>query len=283
MRLNSRLNVLKYLFYRNDVVWNRLEDEIKQKIIKNNSSHNSDREDYANPLLYGTKRLEGGEVWDNPADRIKSNRGKFISSMFLKYKPNSVLEIGPGGGYFTKYYCEQATTQRYVAVEVGRGFVEYLKVKLAELQKTKDKFSFDVLHGSAPSVLPKNEQFDFIVLSSVVHHIPNRKDLFDELSKILKPNGIVVCVDPSHYLARIITLSKKCLKGSYVGRGFDPNANEWGTHHFCTYGEYKKLVDESKTLEIVDEYYQANKKFRFMKNIFPRMSSDEIGVVFRKV
>ncbi len=283
MKLNSRLNVLKFLFYRNDVVWNQLENDVKAKIIKNNSTHNSDREDYATPLLYGTKRLEGGEVWENPAERTKSDRGRFIANLFIKSKPASILEIGPGGGFFTKFYCEQQSTKKYVAVEISKGFVEYLKTKLQELKSARSDFDFEVLHGSAPSVLPKNEQFDFIVLSSVVHHIPNRKDLFDELSKLLKPNGILVCVDPSHYLARIITLSKKCLKGSYIGRGFDPNANEWSTHHFCTYGEYKKIIEDSKNFEIVEEYYHVNKKFKFIKNIFPRMSSDEIGIVFKKL
>lgn len=174
--LNTRVGIFSYLLYRNDKTWKLLSDEEKQRVFRSNFTENTTRDDYADPNLYGGIRVSGGEVWDSLESRNKSLRGKMINQILQTNQPKNVLEIGPGPGFFTRTICEFGSVKSYTALEMGRAFIDYLQPRMKVISDKKP-FGFNLVKGFDISVLD-GQKFDFIVILSAVHHIPNREDLF---------------------------------------------------------------------------------------------------------
>ena len=280
--LKSKLGVLKYLFLRNDKVWERLSEQEKKFIFQENLFFNNERQDYKNPQNYGKSRVDGGENWDSLASRASLPRGKIIEKVLEQIKPQSVLEIGPGGGFFTKQVCEKPYVGEYVGVDIVRPFLDYLKPRLDKLKIQKRNFEFELVLGDFFTLNYQNK-FDLIVLFSTVHHIPNRKELFFKLAGFLKKDGFILCIDPSHYLMRKIHLLKNIpyyLKKSYQ------NLGNLSTHHFCSFEEYKKIALHSK-YAIKKEYYILPQKITHKKVLqghsFFRWFSNEMGILLQKI
>src|SRR5690349_5929202 len=57
--LTNRLGVFLYIILRNDWSWSLLSERDRALVFRANQSHNTGREDYANPDLYGGVRMEG--------------------------------------------------------------------------------------------------------------------------------------------------------------------------------------------------------------------------------
>ena len=179
----------------------------KQMVLAANKKDNVCREDYAVPQKYGTGRCDGGENWDNFRFKADDIRTVTLQRLLDAYKPSKVLEIGPGAGYHTRLICEHNAVSEYTAIDIGRAFLDFLQPKL-ELVKRQKKFNYSLIAGEITEFDLPNK-YDFIVLLSTVHHIPNRLELFAKLNDILADNGTIFCFDPSHYLPRIIGLLKK--------------------------------------------------------------------------
>lgn len=278
--LKSRLGILQYLFWRGDKVWENLSEEERQIVKKANLWHNVERDDYKNPEKYGEIRIKGGESWDSEEDRLAIARGKILNEVLEKVKPEGVLEIGPGTGFFTKLVCQKKFVRRYVGLDIGQSFLDYLSVRLHYLKNEKIDFSFELLNGDFYQMDFK-EKFDFILLLSTTHHIPNRVELFQKLDSFLKKGGTILSIDPSHYYLRKIHLLKKI--PVYLKKYYYSNIENLSTHHMLNLEEYKKLV-KSSGLSIAREWYiLPNKVFNnVLAPKFLRCFSSEIAILFKK-
>ncbi len=278
--LKNKLGILQYLFWRGDKFWEKLSEEEKQTIKRANLWFNVERDDYKNPQNYGTGRIEGGEVWDSKEDRLVLVRGKILNEVLEKERPETVLEIGPGPGFFTKLVCQKQFVKRYVGLDIAQSFLDYLSVRLHYLKNEKINFSFELLNGDFCQTDFK-EKFDFILLISTAHHIPNRVELFKKLSSALKPNGAILSIDPSHYLPRWVNLLKKI--PTYLKKSYYLNVENLSTHHMLTLGEYKNLAKLSGLL-IAKEWYILPQKV-FKKKITAsalRFLSGEMAILLKK-
>ena len=70
---------------------------------------------------------------------------------------------------------------------------------------TKEYFIGDIVDAPSvthllkqPYLIPEvNERFDIVVSGQTLEHIANPFKIFDELLRVLKPNGIIVIIVPS--------------------------------------------------------------------------------------
>ena len=281
MFIKNKLDIIWYLLGRNDWVWARMSVEARKTILGVNAKFNDQREDYLDSRDYGAGRIAGGENWENQINRMSLLRGRIINGILDKVKPSAVLEIGPGPGFYTKMICEYHSVQKYVGVDVNHYFLQYLQIHLQDLANRRSGFQFSLLSTDVADLSFDND-FDLAVLISTVHHIPNRFDLFNNMCRMLKTGGHILCLDPSHYLIRLVRLIKKFIFSGYLSDKFYGNLSNLSTHNMCTYGEYLKIARASK-LEIVDEWYVLPGRNVVHGHSWLRFFSLEIGILFKKI
>lgn len=240
--LNNRAGILFYHLLRNDWTWSLLSEREKQIILDANDYHNNKRPDYANPDLY-----QGGRSFDSSEDRTQSLRGRLLQEKLDAYQPATVLEIGPASGYLTRSIVYHESVKKYIAVDINGTFLEWLSLRLERVKETKPSFEYHVYQGDFKTLpLPRSEA---VILLAAVHHIPDRLALFQRISKLLSPNGVVFAIEPSHYFPRIYGLIKKYIRTYHKPEHwrYRPNLS---THHYCTWEEYKKIEKKIPNLEI---------------------------------
>lgn len=281
--LNNPLGVFSYLLLRNDWAWYLLSETEKEQILSANKTFNTERPDFANPEMYGKNRKQEGENWDSFVYDKSDFGTQLIQDILDANAPCSVLEIGPGAGYYTRMICEYESVRFYTAVDICKPFLDYLAPRLDAIKKKKNSFCFELFAGNFTE-LSLQKKHNLIVLLSTVHHIPNRLELFKWLGELLTENGIILCIDPAHYLLRIRSLLKNCLFGRYLKKEFYLCRENLSTHHMCTVGEYKKIQKRLSNIQIERLSYDLPQKVKRRKLwMFSNLwFSTNIGVVFRK-
>lgn len=112
----------------------------------------------------------------------------FVKDYFVPGKGKRVLEIGSAEGGVLKAFVEEGC--QCVGIELSEG-----RTKLArEFQKEeieKGNLSFiakDIYDMEADAL---GEKFDLVILKDVIEHIFDQKKFMKEVSKFLKPEGII--------------------------------------------------------------------------------------------
>ncbi len=246
----SRFRVCRFLLQRNDHVWNMLTDTEREKLLLNNIEYNNYREDYLDPTQYGK-----GRCFDSEEDRTKELKGRWLQEFLDNNQPQTVIELGPGGGFFTRQIAEHPSVRYFHAVEINREFIDYIADRLGKMEKDSFEFSAHCTDFFKLDIT----QADAIIMMNTLHHIPNREELFLKLHDALHPGGRVLCIDPSHYISRIRQLTGKIMLPGYVEKRV-AGARNVSTHHFCTLGESRKLARRTG-FRIVDFRYDAAWKF----------------------
>ena len=214
--LNNPVGVAAYLLLRNDWGWKLLSREEKEIIHRANLEHNVERGDYKNPSEYGADRIEGGENWDNYSVETRGLRGHAIAKVLQQYNPVDVLEIGPGAGFYTKQIVIYDSVSNMTLVDVGEAFLNFLRPGLEELRNQKPAFNYDLVLKDAKDLDGTEGRFDAVFMSSVVHHIPDRIAVFQNLAGLVRPGGVIVCFDPSHYIERCARLLKRFRSAGFL-------------------------------------------------------------------
>lgn len=129
---------------------------------------------------------------------------------FSKYSKLKVLDIGCGTGLSTQMLINTPINQHISEVFL----LDTSKVMLEKAKSRLDngKIKYHLFHGELAEL--EEENFDFILISSVLHHIPNLQGFFDEINKKLKIGGLLFHIhDPNGdaiknelYLSRVATL-----------------------------------------------------------------------------
>jgi SAM-dependent methyltransferase len=98
--------------------------------------------------------------------------------------PSSVLEIGPGPGYFCTQYLNQTPRARYAAVETDLSCHDSLK-----------ELGVDV-HESFEALADTGKHFDLVVISHVLEHCAQPRDFLERALSFLVPGGILFAEVP---------------------------------------------------------------------------------------
>lgn len=268
----SKIQLIKYFFLQNRYSWRGLSSVQKQIILNANLVHNNIREDYSNPEKY-----LNGQIYQSNVDRNNFFRGRMVNYFCKKHSFNSVLEIGPGGGFYTKNILNSRGVKSYTAVDIVQSFLTYVEREIASDNKKHIKCKY--FNGS----IPKDDKYDVIFILSTLHHIPDREDYLNSLADVCHKDTMIVCVEPTHYLIRILKILLKIrlyISKKYISFN---NYQNLSTHHFLTLGEFNSF----KKYNIEEFNFGFTGKVRKILNInqsknkFLKYFSTEMYVVLK--
>jgi ubiquinone/menaquinone biosynthesis C-methylase UbiE len=107
-----------------------------------------------------------------------------------------VLDIGPGMGYFTLPLARRVGPGgKVVAADIQPRMLQSLR-KRALRAGLADRIICCRSSAGRLGIDGVGQQFDFVLAFAVVHEIPDRRGLFEQLAAATKPGGRVLVADP---------------------------------------------------------------------------------------
>jgi len=103
-----------------------------------------------------------------------------------------VLDLGCGSGYFTTEIARQVgRSGKVIAADLQQGMLDILRDKV----KGTDIEDRIVLRKCEADKIGVTEKVDLVVAFFMVHEVPDKRKLLQELKSILKPNGSIYIVE----------------------------------------------------------------------------------------
>jgi SAM-dependent methyltransferase len=263
--ITSLLGYLLYLIRRNDKSWKSLSSNDQALVFKANMLHNTMRPDYADP-----KQYQGGESFDSKQSRLARLEGRRLQAFLDEVKPKSVLEVGPGSGFYTQIIVTHPAVVSFTGIDIAQSFLDFIEPHLKSLKSRKPDFRYSLQPGNFMEM--NFDLNDAIILTSTAHHIPNRLDLVRWIHKNLLIGGRCFMFEPTHYLPRINDLLGKFMH-TYYKADHRTKIENLSTHHFCTLEEFESLCNQVPGLEI--------KTYSFHRMQFPKIARKALDRLFR--
>lgn len=135
-------------------------------------------------------------TFDNPARGLMQNPYRILGDYI---KPDdTVLDIGPGMGYFTFPMAEMAGENgRVIALDIQEGMLKRLDKKISKTMKTNivtklyDGIKFDL-----------HEKFDFVLLFWMFHEVRNKNQFITEIESVMKPGSRLFIAEPKFHVSK---------------------------------------------------------------------------------
>ncbi len=112
---------------------------------------------------------------------------------------DTVLDVGPGIGYFTIPLAEMVGDNgRVIAADIQQKMLAAIK-KRAERRGMQERIDLKL---SLPDSLDVKTKVDFILAFWMVHEVPNKQRFFAELYSLLKDDGKFLMVEPKIHVTK---------------------------------------------------------------------------------
>ena len=163
----------------------RLPDRLHYRMVRCNTCGLVRSDPVAAPetleQLYAQSTFDyGAEV-----DSIRRTYGRHLRGLdALGARKGCLLEIGCGNGFF----LEEALAQGYADV---RGVEPSGDALERAHPSVRNRIVCDIMRPG----LFEPEQFDVVCMFQVLDHIPNPGELLDECFRVLKPGGLLLCIN----------------------------------------------------------------------------------------
>ncbi|HOF01680.1 MAG TPA: class I SAM-dependent methyltransferase [Spirochaetota bacterium] len=106
----------------------------------------------------------------------------------LKLKGDEiVLDVGGGTGRLAEFLSPES--KEYYILDESEGM-------LSRVKKASNVFP---VFGDARNLEFEDLSFDIAIMSDTIHHIKNHEKLFEEIARVLKPNGRLLILDFEKY------------------------------------------------------------------------------------
>ena len=113
---------------------------------------------------------------------------KFILEKLGVKNNSKVLELGPGPGWITILLVKQNPTLYVTGIEISEDMIRVANKNIVD-EGVQDKIVF--LQGDAKKMDQLlDNSYDVIISHDSLHHWDDPKEVFNEIARILKPNGI---------------------------------------------------------------------------------------------
>ncbi len=252
--LNSHLGVFLYFMLPNHLMWRLLATDEKAALLESTRLHNNAQ--YANPGSYDRDHMRF-----IPAGETKE--GRIVSWAIGSYSPSSVLEIGPGNGFYARLFLDSPNLINYTAIDIVKPFIEYIA---KEVIRADDRVKSELICGDFLRTEFKRK-FDMIVFINSIHHIPNRTEFMQKCVSHLSENGCILLIEPRHGISRITQLCLKYIK-YYSRKKFWADRNNFSSHHFLTFSEIRHIAKKCRLRVSHLFFYSIIKGDRQLANIF---------------
>ena len=111
---------------------------------------------------------------------------------FIK-KNMTVYDIGCGPGVFTIEIAKLLEgSGKVIAVDMQDQMLEIIRTKIAGQSYEKNI----VLHKCSQNSLNLKEKADFVLMFYMVHEVPNKENLFNEVLPLINKNGLIMIAEP---------------------------------------------------------------------------------------
>jgi ubiquinone/menaquinone biosynthesis C-methylase UbiE len=111
----------------------------------------------------------------------------------------TVLDIGCGPGFFTVEIAKMLNgSGKVIAADVQEGMLNIIRKKVSgtSLEQRIE------LHQSDFESIGVVEKVDFALAFWMVHEVRNQKRFFEELASIIKPNGLLLIIEPKIHVTK---------------------------------------------------------------------------------
>ena len=105
--------------------------------------------------------------------------------------PQRILDVGTGTAQMPIELCRQAPHCRVIAIDLASEMLKLAErnVRAAGLQDRIELRLQDAKH------LPAGDLYDAVISNSIVHHIPEPRDVLREMLRVLRPGGVLFVRD----------------------------------------------------------------------------------------
>ena len=111
----------------------------------------------------------------------------------------TVLDVGCGPGFFSIEMAKMVgKSGRVIASDLQEGMLQKVKAKI----KGTEFEERITLHRCEENKIGISAHVDFVLLFYMVHEVPNKKEFFNEIATILRPNGQVLIVEPPFHVSK---------------------------------------------------------------------------------
>jgi ubiquinone/menaquinone biosynthesis C-methylase UbiE len=118
-------------------------------------------------------------------------------SLLPEVKGKKVLDAGCGSGVYSEWLIDRGAI--VTAIDYSDSMISFAK------EKVGDRANIIKANLNSPLTFLKEDEFDLVVSSMVIHYIKDWRNLFSEFNRILKTNGVLVfstghpCMDFYHF------------------------------------------------------------------------------------
>lgn len=136
--------------------------------------------------------MKAAGLLDSKLRKIFHNPNKILKP-YIK-KDITALDIGCGPGVFSIEIAKLLEgSGKVISVDMQEGMLEIIRRKITGMSYEKNI----VLHKCSQDRININEAVDFVLMFYVVHEVPNKENLFNEVLPLINKNGLIMIVEPS--------------------------------------------------------------------------------------
>jgi ubiquinone/menaquinone biosynthesis C-methylase UbiE len=139
----------------------------------------------------------GAAGLDNSIRKLMHNPQKILKP-FIK-EGMTVLDVGCGPGFFSVDIAKMLNgTGKVISADVQEEMLDKIRKKI-EGTILEPRI---VLHKSEYERIGVEEKVDFVLAFWMIHEVRNQKKFFEELTSILKPNGMILVIEPKLHVTK---------------------------------------------------------------------------------
>jgi len=98
--------------------------------------------------------------------------------------------------WFIAHLIEKYTKNRKIGLDIGVGYdnwIEFKKCEMIRVDRKKDSKADIIIDLEKPMPF-RNDSFDIVISINSFNYVENSRQLLNEVNRILKTDGVLVCV-----------------------------------------------------------------------------------------
>jgi ubiquinone/menaquinone biosynthesis C-methylase UbiE len=188
--------------------------------------------------------------------------------------PILVLDAGTGPGRIPVIMAQMRPKWKFVAVDLAESMLQIAQQNLQKVNQAtnqtanqqtnlQERISFELV--DVKNLPYEDGQFDLIVSNSLIHHLPEPSTFFQQLKRVLKPNGGIFIRD----LLRPSSMEILNALVDSIGWEYDSPQKQLfrdSLHAALTIDEVKNFIEQAG-LENVDIYQNSDRHWTAKRNL----------------